>query len=320
MRIAITGGGGFIGGRLARRLAADGVIDGKKITHLTLLDLTAPQAPAGAPFPVSSLAGDLGAPESLSALLAEPVDIVFHLACLASGGAEVDFDAGMRANLDATRALFEAIRQSGHRPRLVFTSSIAVFGAPFPDLIPDEFHLTPLTSYGMEKAVGELLLGDFSRRDFFDGIAIRLPTIVVRPGRPNTAASSFFSGIIREPLHSQAAVCPVDTSVRHWFASPDKAVDYLLHAARLDSAALGERRALTMPGLSLTVAEMIEALERVAGPQVAALIAHRPDPGVAGIVDNWPRNFLPRRGLDLGFVPDADFDSIIRAFQRDEGL
>ncbi|MHA1523467.1 MAG: D-erythronate dehydrogenase, partial [Alphaproteobacteria bacterium] len=178
----------------------------------------------------------------------------------------------------------------------------------------------PLTSYGMEKAAGELLLGDFSRREFFDGIAIRLPTIVVRPGRPNTAASSFFSGIIREPLNGEEAICPVDTSVRHWFASPDRAVEYLLRAASLDSAALGGRRALTLPGLSLTIAQMIAALERVAGQQTTALITHRPDPAIAAIVNNWPQNFAPRRALDLGFSPDADFDGIIRAFQRDEGL
>lgn len=317
MRILITGGGGFLGQRLARRLARDGAIAGKKIDSLTLLDLIKPLRPAGAGFPVCCLASDLTAPASLDTALAEPVDLLFHLACLASGGAEADFDAGMRVNLDASRALFEAVRQAGHRPRLVFTSSIAVFGAPFPALIPDDFHLTPLNSYGMQKAVGELLLADFSRREFFDGIAIRLPTIVVRPGKPNTAASSFFSGIIREPLHGHAAICPVPTAVRHWFASPDKAVDYLLHAATLDSAALGGRRALTLPGLSLTVAEMIEALERVAGPKATALISHQPNRQIADIIANWPQNFLPRRALDLGFVPDADFDGIIRAFQSD---
>ena len=246
--------------------------------------------------------------------------MIFHLAAIVSGEAEIDFEKGTRVNLDGSRALLEAIREAGdgYRPRLVFTSSIAVFGAPFPQTIADDFHLTPLTSYGTQKAIVELLLADYTRRRFVDGVGIRLPTISVRPGRPNKAASGFFSSIIREPLAGEEAVLPVEESVTHWHASPRSAVGFLVHAAGLQSEKLGPRVNLTMPGVCCTVAEQIAALRRIAGDKVAARIRRSPDPLVAQIVAGWPRRFDPRRALALGFRAEASFDEIIRVHVADE--
>jgi D-erythronate 2-dehydrogenase len=244
--------------------------------------------------------------------------VIFHLAGVVSGEAELDFEKGYRVNLDGTRALVEAIRAAGYRPKLVFTSSIAVFGAPFPDAIPDEFHLTPLTSYGTQKAMCELMLADYTRRGLLDGVGLRLPSIVVRPGKPNKAASGFFSGIIREPLNGEEAVLPVADSVLHWHASPRSAVGFLIHAAGLTREQLGARINLTMPGVCCTVAEQIAALRRVAGETVAARIRREPDELVARIVAGWPRRFDARRALALGFRVESSFDDIIRAHIEDE--
>jgi len=317
--ILITGGAGMIGRKLAERLALDGTLAGRTIDRLVLQDIVQP-APLAAPFEVGTVAGDFAKPGLADALVASRPDVIFHLAAIPSGGAEADFDAGYRTNLDGTRLLLEAIRQvgGGYKPRLVFTSTIAVFGAPFPDAIEDEFHTTPLTSYGTQKAICELLLSDYSRRGFVDGIGIRLPTICVRPGKPNKAASGFFSGIIREPLNGMEAILPVPTTVRHWHASPRAAVGFLLHAAGLDLAKLGARRNLNMPGLSVTVAEQIEALRSVAGEAAVALIREEPDQTIRDIVAGWARNFDPKRALALGFQPDASFEEIIRIYQRDE--
>jgi nucleoside-diphosphate-sugar epimerase len=237
-----------------------------------------------------------------------------------SGEAELDFEKGVHVNLDGSRALIEAIRAvgNGYRPRLVFTSSIAVFGAPFPQAIADDFHLTPLTSYGTQKAIVELLLADYTRRGFLDAIGIRLPSIVVRPGRPNKAASGFFSSIIREPLNGEEAVLPVEDSVLHWHASPRAAVGFLIHAAGVDREKLGPRVNLTMPGVCCTVAEQIAALRRIAGEKVAARIRREPDSLVARIVAGWPSRFDPRRALALGFKAEASFDDIIRVHIADE--
>jgi nucleoside-diphosphate-sugar epimerase len=244
------------------------------------------------------------------------------LAAIVSGEAEADFEKGYRVNLDGTRNLFEAVRKAGGRqpwnPRLVFASSIAVFGTPFPDRIDDDFLSAPLTSYGTQKAVCELLLSDYSRRGFFQGIGIRLPTICVRPGAPNKAASGFFSGILREPLAGKEALLPVGDDVRHWHASPRAAVAFLLHAATIDLAALGYRRNLTMPGLSATVGEQIEALRRAAGEEAVKRIRRVPDPAIARIVAGWPRAFSARRALELGFRAEASFDEIIRIHIEDE--
>jgi nucleoside-diphosphate-sugar epimerase len=316
-RVLIIGAAGMIGRKLTQRLAKDGSISAQKIGELVLHDVIAATPPA-ASFKVRSLVSDLASPGEAEKLVAERPDLIFHLAAIVSGEAEADFEKGYRINLDGTRALFEAIRKAGYQPRVVFTSSIAVFGAPFPEAIGDEFLNAPLTSYGTQKAIDELLLADYSRRGFLDGIGLRLPTICVRPGKPNQAASGFFSGIIREPLAGQEAVLPVPKSVRHWFASPRAAIAFLLHAARLDTAQLGARRSLTMPGVSATVGEQIEALRRVAGEAAVRRIREQPDPTILRIVEGWPRNFDARRASALGFSADASFDEIIRIHMADE--
>ena len=309
-RVLITGAAGMLGRKLAARLTdAD---------ELVLHDIVQSTAPARAK--ARSVASDLSAPGEAEKLVGARPALIFHLAAIVSGEAEADFDKGYRVNLDGTRRLFEAIRAvgDGYKPRVVFASSIAVFGAPFPEAIGDEFLLAPLTSYGTQKAIDELLLADYSRRGFFDGIGLRLPTICVRPGKPNLAASGFFSGIIREPLAGQEARLPVPKSVRHWFASPRAAIGFFLHAARLDTAPLGARRSLTMPGISATVGEQIEALRRVAGDAAVKRIREEPDPVIQRIVEGWPRNFDARRAAALGFKADASFDEIIRSHIEDE--
>jgi len=310
----------MVGGKLISRLVKAGTLNGTPITAVTLADWVAAEAPQGAPFAVETRQVDLGEAGMAEALVASRPDVIFHLAAIVSGEAEADFDKGYRINLDGTRRLFEAIRAvgDGYCPRVVFASSIAVFGAPFPEAIPDDFFLTPLTSYGTQKAIDELLLADFTRRGFMDGIGLRLPTICVRPGKPNKAASGFFSGIIREPLAGAEAVLPVGDEVRHWHASPRSAVGFLLHAAGLDGEAVGQRRNLTMPGVSVTVGEQIAALRRVAGDAVAARIRREADETIMRIVSGWPRNFAPRRALELGFRADASFEEIIRIHIEDE--
>ena len=311
-RVLIIGAAGMIGRKLTERLAKE------PPAALTLHDVVAPQPPAGLAAKVA--VSDLSTPGEAAKLLADRPDLIFHLAAIVSGEAEADFEKGYRINLDGTRLLFEAIRKvgNGYKPRVVFTSSIAVFGAPFPEAIGDEFLNAPLTSYGTQKAIGELLLSDYSRRGFFDGIGIRLPTICVRPGKPNKAASGFFSGIIREPLAGQEAILPVADTVRHWHASPRAAVGFLMHAARLDTAQLGTRRNLSMPGIAATVAEQIESLRRVGGEKAVNLIRRQPDPVIMKIVEGWPRNFDPKRALALGFRADPSFDDIIRYHLEDE--
>ncbi len=320
MHILITGAAGMIGRKLTARLADEGALNGQSIDKLTLIDVIAPQQPQKFTGKVETAAADIADPAAAHAVVAGRPDVVFHLAGVVSGEAELDFDKGMRVNLDGSRALFDAIRTAGdgYRPRLVFTSSIAVFGAPFPPAIADDFHLTPLTSYGTAKAAVELLLADYSRRGFLDGVGIRLPSIVVRPGRPNKAASGFFSSIIREPLAGEEAVLPVADSVLHWHASPRAAVGFLVHAAGLDAAKLGPRVNLTMPGVCCTVAEQIAALRRIAGDKVASRIRRAPDPLVARIVAGWPSRFDPARALALGFCAEASFDEIIRVHIADE--
>ena len=321
MHILITGAHGMIGRKLTERLGKDGALADKSIDKLTLLDVISPPKPEAFTGKVETVAADLAAPGEGAKAIAGRPDVVFHLAGVVSGEAELDFDKGYRVNLDGTRALFEAIRAGGdgYRPRLVYTSSIAVFGAPFPEAIGDEFFHTPLLSYGTQKAIGELLLADYSRRGFMDGIGIRLPTICIRPGLPNKAASGFFSNILREPLAGKEAVLPVPEDVRHWYATPRSAVGFLIHAATMDSAAAGARRNLTMPGLSATVGEEIAALKRVAGDKVAARIKREPDPFIIGIVDGWPRNFDAKRAVKLGFTTEEKtFDDIIRIHIEDE--
>jgi len=314
MHILITGAAGMIGRKLTERLAGDGGLNGKRIDKLTLLDVVAPSPARGFAGQVETVAADLSEPGKAAQTIAGRPDVIFHLAGVVSGEAELDFDKGYRVNLDGTRALFEAIRATGdgYRPRVVYTSSIAVFGAPFPEVIPDDFHLTPLTSYGTQKAMGEALLADYTRRDFCDGVGIRLPTIVVRPGKPHKAASGFFSGIIREPLAGLEAVLPVADTVVHTHASPRSAVGFLLHAAVLPRDALGPRINLSMPGVCCTVAEQIAALRRIAGDRVAARIRREHDPLVARIVAGWPQRIEARRARELGFTCESSFDEIVR--------
>ena len=321
MHILILGAAGMIGRKLTERLIRDRALGGKTIEAATLFDVVTPKAPADAPFKVETASGDLSAPGQAAKLVAGRPDVIVHLAAIVSGEAEADFEKGYRVNLDATRELLEAIRHvgGGYRPRFVFTSSIAVFGAPFPkDGITDDFALTPLTSYGTQKAIGELLVADYSRRGFIDGIGIRLPTICVRPGLPNKAASGFFSGIIREPLNGVEATLPVADTVRHWHASPRAAIQFLIDAATLNTAPLGQRRSLTMPGLSVTVGEQIEALRRVAGETVSARIIRHPDETISRIVDGWARSCRADRAEALGFRAEKTFDEIIQVYIDDE--
>jgi D-erythronate 2-dehydrogenase len=315
LHILVLGAAGMVGRKLVDRLVTDGRLGKDAITKMTLHDVVAAKKPEKVGFPVEVSAGDFAVPGVAEKLLANRPDVIFHLAAIVSGEAELDFDKGYRINLDGTRMLFDAIRLAGnsYKPRVVFTSSIAVFGAPFPEAIGDEFFTTPLLSYGTQKAIGELMLADYSRRGFMEGVGIRLPTICIRPGLPNKAASGFFSGILREPLSGKEAILPVSEDVRHWHASPRSAVGFLIHAATMDTAAIGPRRNLTMPGLSATVGEQIAALKRVAGEKVAARIRREPDAFIAGIVAGWPRNFDARRARELGFTTaEKTFDDIIR--------
>ena len=318
MKVLIIGGAGMVGQKLAQRLARDGSLGGKPITDMVLYDVVGAARCPDCPFPMSVEVGDLSLPGEADKLVADRPDVIFHLAAIVSGEAELEFDKGYRINLDGTRNLLEAVRKVGNKPRLVFTSSIAVFGAPFPEAIGDEFFHTPLTSYGTQKAIGELLLADYTRKGFLDGIGIRLPTICVRPGRPNKAASGFFSNIIREPLAGQEAVLPVSEDVRHWHASPRAAVGFLIHAATIDGEKVGPRRNLTMPGLAVTVGEQIEALRKVAGDKVVQRIRREPDPMIMKIVAGWPRNFDAQRATALGFTADPSFEAIIRIHIDDE--
>jgi D-erythronate 2-dehydrogenase len=325
MKALIIGAAGMIGRKLSQRLARDGRLAGTTIDTAHLVDIVTPE-PFEASFPVVRDAYDLAAPYVAPKLVAGRPDIIFLLASVVSGEAEADFDKGYAINLGGTQLLFEAIRREhalsggAYRPRLVFTSSIAVFGAPFPPVIGDEFVSAPLTSYGTQKAMCELLLADYSRRGFFDGIGLRLPTICVRPGTPNRAASGFFSGIIREPLNGKEAILPVGDEVRHWHASPRSAVEFLVKAAELDLSRLGPRRSLNLPGVSATVGEQIEALRQVAGEKAVSLIRRQPDETVARIVAGWPRDFDPARARDLGFRADRDFSAIIQAYIDDDLL
>lgn len=322
MKVLVIGGAGMVGRKLAERLARDGRLGSREISSMTLYDVVEAGKPDGAKFPVAIKTGDLPAAGETDKLVADKPDVIFHLAAIVSGEAEQEFDKGYRINLTGTSNLLESVRRKYEadkvKPRVVFTSSIAVFGAPFPDKIPDEFHHTPLTSYGTQKAIGELLLADYTRKGMLDGIGIRLPTICVRPGKPNKAASGFFSNIMREPLAGHEAVLPVSEKVMHWHASPRAAVGFLLHAATIDGETVGPRRNLTMPGLPATVGDQIAALRRVAGDKVAARIRREPDPFIEKIVAGWPTQFDARRATALGFKAEQTFDDILKVHIEDE--
>lgn len=314
MHVLITGAAGMIGRKLTERLIMDRALDSKPIEKLTLVDIVAPARPAGFSDHVKTRAADFAEPGVAEKAIAERPEAIFHLAGVVSGEAELDFEKGYRVNLDGTRALFEAIRKAGdgYKPRVIFTSSMAVFGAPFHHAISDEFHLTPLTSYGTQKAMCEMMLADYTRRGLFEGVGVRLPSIVVRPGKPNKAASGFFSGIIREPLSGQEAVLPVAETVTHTHASPRSAVGFLIHAAELPREQIEPHVNLTMPGVCCTVGEQIAALRRIAGDKVAARIRREPDALIVRIVSGWPQRLEAKRAQSLGFQVEKTFDEIIR--------
>ena len=320
MKILIMGGAGMIGQKLLNLILKKEEINNQKISEVTLFDIIDAPYPQDAMISIKSSSGDISDEKVSKNLISSKPDIIFHLAAIVSGQAEQEFDLGWNINAKGSWGLFEAIRQQGENycPRLVFTSSIAVFGAPFPEKIPDDFFTTPLTSYGAQKAISELLLADYSRKNMVDGVSIRLPTICVRPGKPNLAASGFFSGIIREPLNGQEAILPVNTDVRHWHATPRAAAGFLIHAAEIDSSKLNDRITLNMPGLSVTVQEQIDALQSVAGSDVVKLIKHQPDPTIQKIVSGWARDFDTRRSIELGFKAETSFEEIIKTYIEDD--
>ncbi|MDK3025051.1 SDR family oxidoreductase [Cupriavidus taiwanensis] len=322
MNVLITGGAGFLGLQLARLLLQRGTLnlDGKAVAfeRLTLLDVVAPQGLDDARVRV--VTGDLSDPAVLRQAIDTDTGAVFHLAAVVSGQAEADFDLGMRVNLDASRALLETCRELGHKPRVLFTSSVAVYGGELPPVVQDDTALNPQSSYGVQKAIGELLLSDYSRRGFVDGRVLRLPTISVRPGKPNAAASSFASGIIREPLSGVAANCPVAPQTPLWLLSPRAAVAALANGIELAGERLGNRRVVNLPGLSVTAAGMVDALRRVAGDAVADLVTWEREERVEKIVGTWPAAWNAERARALGFESDASFDEVIRAYMEDAGL
>lgn len=321
MQLLITGGAGFLGARLARQLLKRTTLadaDGKQqlITQITLLDRVAAQ---GFDDPrIKIVTGDIADEKVIDAHLTAQTQSIFHLAAIVSGQAEADFELGMRINFDATRLILERARQNGNRPRVVFTSSVAVFGGELPAKVLDTTGLTPQSSYGAQKVMGELLITDYSRKNFIDGRALRMPTVCVRPGVPNQAASSFASGIIREPLNGIDAVCPVAPETPMWLQSPRTAIDNLIHGHEIDGSRLGLSRALNLPGLATSVKEMVAALKRVAGAAVVERIRWQADPAIIRIVNSWPGDFAAAHADLLGFKCDANFDDIIRAYIDDE--
>jgi nucleoside-diphosphate-sugar epimerase len=318
MQVTILGGGGFLGRKLAAKLAAEGTLGGRAVSGLTLFDLRAP-AGLAAPFPVRCLGGDVADPVQVAAAIPEGTGAVFHLAAVVSAQAEADYDLGMRVNLMGTLAVISACRALAVPPRVVFTSSVASFGGGQAALLPDDARQVPANSYGAEKAAAELLLADASRRGMLDAVSLRLPTVIVRPGRPNAAASSFVSGILREPLLGLETVCPVGEDFRLWVCSPRRAVDWLAHAGGMATGPMGLDRGVNPPGISVSVGEMLGALEALAGAEARRRVRFVPDPVVAGIVGGWPAAFSADRARGtLGFAPQEGLGEVLAAFVADD--
>jgi nucleoside-diphosphate-sugar epimerase len=324
MRVVITGGGGFLGSRLARALLARGKLTGPDgsegtISRVVLLDGAFP-----APMPndprLEAVSGDIAERSVVERLISPDTASVFHLAAVVSGGAEADFDLGMRVNLEGTRLLLERMRQCARPPRMVFASSVAAFGGDLPPVLDDSTTPMPQTSYGTQKVVSEYLISDYSRKGFLDGRSLRLPTIVVRPGKPNAAASSFASGILREPLNGVTSECPVEAETGVWLLSPRRVIEAFVRAHELPAVAWGTRRVVNLPGITASVAEMIEAMGRVAGPAVAKRVLWKPDARIQAIVRTWPARFETPRALAMGFRADPDVETVIRDYISDEGI
>lgn len=316
MKIIVTGGAGFLGSRVIRSLLAAKAHGTSTVTFDEVVSLDLVESPVK-DARVRSVVGDLGDVELLGETIGDDTVGVFHLAAILSGGSAADFDLAMRVNVDATRALLEACRRAGTCPRFVFTSSLAVFGGTIPDLVPEGFAARPESTYGAFKAIGELLVNEYTRKGFIDGRVLRLPTISVRPGKPNSAASSFASGIIREPLNGEASVAPVPLGTPMWLSSPDTAVANLVHGFEVDGARIGAWRVVDVPGISVTVGQMLDALEDVGGPAARELVTEAEDPAVMGIVCSWPGDFDVARAEAMGFVRDAFFADVVRQY-RDE--
>lgn len=317
MKIVIIGGGGFVGRKLAERLARDGTLRGRTIERLDLADLAEPP-PLAAGFPVNCHAGDIGDAATVTRLIPADTDVVVHLAAVVSGHAEAEFDDGMRSNFFGTLNVLERCRALNAPPVVVYSSSVAVYGGEIPQPIEDWYLLNPQTSYGTQKAVGELLLNDYSRKGFIDGRGLRLPTVTVRPGKPNRAASSFASSIFREPLQGEGAVCPVAPEAKMWITSPRVVVDNLIHATELEASAWGQNRCLALPGLLCSLGEMVEAMRKVAGDEPVSRIRWELDPQIAAMVAGWPADLKPEKAMRLGFKADASFEDNIRYFLEDD--
>ncbi len=324
MRVVITGGGGFLGLKLAKALLArDGLVapDGNKhsVSKLVLLDAAFPEnMPSDSRLEV--VCGDVSDAATLERIVKPDTGSVFHLAAVVSGAAEADFDLGDRVNLEGTRRLLERARRCSRPPRLVFASSVAAFGGDLPPVLDDSTTPTPQTSYGTQKVIGEYLIADMSRKGFIDGRSLRLPTIVVRAGKPNAAASSFASGILREPLNGVASSCPVAAETGVWLLSPKRVIEAFVHAHELPASAWPSTRAVNLPGISVTVAEMLEGLRRVAGDTVMRRVSFEPDARIQAIVKTWPARLKTPRALDMGFRADPDIDTVIRDYIADENI
>jgi nucleoside-diphosphate-sugar epimerase len=314
MKISILGGGGFLGRKIAARLAKDGTLGGKTVTAMTLFDVTEPPKP-DAPFPVSSVGGDIVTLPDIA--IQAGTEIVFHLAAVVSAQAEADYDLGRRVNIRGTDAVIDRCRVLGTRPRVVFTSSVASFSADQNSILPDNTRQIPGNSYGAQKAAAELFLADASRRGFLDAVTLRLPTVIVRPGRPNKAASSFFSAIVREPLLGLDTELPVADDFAVWVCSPRRAVDWLLHAAVMDTTRMGLDRSIDPPGISTTVAHLLQALEELA-PGASSHVKRVADEAIAAIISTWPPGFEALHARTLGFSAHEPILEVVRAFIEDD--